>query len=168
MNFLTNHDENSWNGTINERYGDLQKAFAVLTYTVPGMPLVYSGQEVGLNHRLEFFEKDEIKWVDNSPLTAFYTQLDKLKHAHPALYAGVEAGTMNILNHTAPESVFAFTRTKGNDQLLVMLNLSRKPAQFKFDQPLTASYADAFTGETVKPVAPFTLKAGEYRVWVRK
>ena len=30
MNFLTNHDENSWNGTINERYGDLQKAFAVL------------------------------------------------------------------------------------------------------------------------------------------
>ncbi len=101
-------------------------------------------------------------------MTAFYTQLDKLKHAHPALYAGVEAGTMNILNHTAPESVFAFTRTKGNDQLLVMLNLSRKPAQFKFDQPLTASYADAFTGETVKPVAPFTLKAGEYRVWVRK
>lgn len=168
MNFLTNHDENSWNGTINERYGDLQKAFAVLTYTVPGMPLVYSGQEVGLNHRLEFFEKDEIKWVENSPLTAFYTQLDKLKHENQALYAGVDAGEMKILNHTAPESVFAFTRTKGNNQLLVMLNLSRKTVQFKLDRPLTDSYADAFTGEAVKTAAPFTLKAGEYRVWVKK
>jgi glycosidase len=45
MQFITNHDENSWNGTIEERLGDASKAMAVLTYTVPGMPLIYSGQE---------------------------------------------------------------------------------------------------------------------------
>lgn len=164
MNFLTNHDENSWNGTIGERYGDLQRAFAVLTYTVPGMPLIYSGQEVGLNHRLQFFEKDEIKWADDRKLTAFYTLLDKLKHENPALWAGADAGEMRILKHTAPEQVFAFTRTKGENQLLTLLNLSRKKATFKFDRPLTGSYKDAFTGNEVALPAVVTLQPAEYRV----
>jgi len=52
MNFITNHDENSWNGTVKERMGDAAAAFAVLSYTLPGMPLIYSGQEVGLDKRL--------------------------------------------------------------------------------------------------------------------
>ena len=57
MYFVTNHDENSWNGTIEERYGEAEKAFAVLAYTINGMPLIYSGQEYGNNNALEFFEK---------------------------------------------------------------------------------------------------------------
>ena len=48
MNFITNHDENSWNGTEFERMGDGVKAFATLSFTVPGMPLIYSGQELGI------------------------------------------------------------------------------------------------------------------------
>lgn len=168
MNFLTNHDENSWNGTIGERYGDLQKAFAVLTYTVPGMPLVYSGQEVGLNHRLQFFEKDEIKWEDNKKLTAFYTQLDKLKHENPALWAGIDAGSMKILVHNNTKQVFAFSRMKGDNELVVMLNLSRKPAIFKLAKPLTAPYVDAFTGNAVKLAPQMKLKSGEYKVFIKK
>lgn len=168
MNFLTNHDENSWNGTIEERFGDLQKAFAVLTYTAPGMPLVYSGQEVGLNHRLQFFEKDEIKWADDRKLTAFYTQLDKLKHENPALWAGIDAGEMQILEQTAPEQIFAFTRTKGENRLLILLNLSRKKATFKFSQPLTGTYADAFTGKDVNLPSAWTLKPAEYLVLLKK
>lgn len=168
MNFLTNHDENSWNGTIGERLGDLQRTFAVLTYTIPGMPLIYSGQEVGLNHRLEFFEKDEIKWADDRKLTDFYTQLDKLKHENPALWAGIDAGKMEILKHTAPEQVFAFVRTKGDNQLLTILNLSKEKVTFKFSQPLTASYVDAFTGKEVKLSSPLTMKPTEYQVLLKK
>ena len=47
MNFITNHDENSWNGTAQEKFGSGVNAFAVLTYTLPGIPLIYSGQEAG-------------------------------------------------------------------------------------------------------------------------
>ncbi len=65
MFFTSNHDENSWNGTEFERMGDdAAETFAVLTYMLPGMPLIYSGQEVGLNRRLQFFEKDSIDWAD--------------------------------------------------------------------------------------------------------
>ena len=58
MYFTSNHDENSWNGTVKERMGDAGEAMAILSYTVPGMGLVYSGQEAGLDKRLRFFEKD--------------------------------------------------------------------------------------------------------------
>jgi glycosidase len=62
MNFTSNHDYNSWHGTDHELYGPGFEAYAVLAATLPGIPLVYSGQEAGLNKRLAFFEKDRIDW----------------------------------------------------------------------------------------------------------
>ena len=58
VNFVSNHDENSWNGTIKESYGDAGHTFMAMNYTIPGMPLIYSGQEYDLSKRLHFFEKD--------------------------------------------------------------------------------------------------------------
>jgi glycosidase len=55
LNFTSNHDENSWNGTEFERMGDAAPAMAALSYLVPGMPLIYNGQEVGFDRRLAFF-----------------------------------------------------------------------------------------------------------------
>lgn len=57
MNMVTNHDLNSWEGTEFDRLGNLTEAFAVLSYTLPGMPLIYTGQETGMNRAFEFFEK---------------------------------------------------------------------------------------------------------------
>ena len=49
--FTSNHDENSWAGTVMERMGDAHKALAVLSATIDGMPLIYSGQEEPLRKR---------------------------------------------------------------------------------------------------------------------
>jgi len=83
MNFITNHDENSWNGTEFERMDDRWRAMAVLSYALKGMPLIYTGQEVGLSHRMKFFEKDSVNWQKDSAdyFTAFYTKLNALKAA---------------------------------------------------------------------------------------
>ena len=65
--FTSNHDENTWNGTEYEKYGDAAKAFAVFTFTWTGIPLIYSGQELPNLKRLKFFDKDCIEW--NEPLS---------------------------------------------------------------------------------------------------
>ncbi|MDE6527384.1 MAG: alpha-amylase, partial [Muribaculaceae bacterium] len=89
MNMITNHDLNSWEGTEFERLGNLQEAFAVLTYTLPGMPLIYTGQEVGLDRAFEFFEKDEpADWTARPEVGEFYKKLNTLKHTRKALRAG--------------------------------------------------------------------------------
>jgi len=116
MNFITNHDENSWNGTINERMGEAQKVMAGLMATLPGMPLIYSGQEVGLDKKLKFFEKDTIEWHE-SELRSFYTTLLQHKKRNKALYNGVAGGELNILNTSSPEKVFAFSRDNDGDRV---------------------------------------------------
>ena len=67
--FTTNHDENTWNGTEYEKYGEMAKALAVFSATWNGVPLMYNGQELPLlNKRLEFFEKDPIPWNGENKL----------------------------------------------------------------------------------------------------
>lgn len=128
MLFTSNHDENSWNGTVRERLGSAVNLFAMLSYTLPGIPLIYSGQEAGLDHRLAFFEKDEISWRDHE-LTGLYARLNQLKHDHPALHTGCMAdGGFRSLQpvHEDPQAL-VFLREGGGRSLLVAANLSTRP-----------------------------------------
>lgn len=126
MTFTSNHDENSWNGTDRELYGQGANAMAVLAATLPGMPLIYSGQEAGLDHRLAFFDKDRIDW-SNLGRTPFYTMLTQLKHRHPALASGMQGGNLEIIE-TGNAKIFAFRRAVPGDRVTVAVNLSAKPA----------------------------------------
>ena len=96
MHFTTNHDENSWNGTEYELFDGAAQTFTVLGYMLPGMPLIYSGQEAGLNKRLSFFDKDTIRW-DDYKLAGFFATLNKLKHGNKALWNGTAGGPLVIL-----------------------------------------------------------------------
>ena len=111
MNMITNHDLNSWEGTEFERLGNLQGEFAVLTYTLPGMPLIYTGQETGMNRAFEFFVKDvPPTWEPRNEYFTFYKTLNNLKHTEPALRAGVLGGKMDRYPTTDPD-LYIFSRT---------------------------------------------------------
>ena len=127
MRFTSNHDFNSWHGTDAELYGDAYPALAVLTFTLPGMPLIYNGQESRLSKRLEFFEKDAIDWKTYE-LSGFYRQLIALKHKHPALAAGQYGAPVRLLD--SPPDVVAFERRLGSDAVRVAVNLSKTPQDF--------------------------------------
>ncbi len=129
MTFTSDHDENSWAGSDQELYGEGFEAFAVLAATLPGMPLIYSGQEAGNTHRLAFFEKDAIDWKRYGR-TEFYAGLLKLKHDHPALANGADGGDLQLLE-TSDDHVFAFRRVKGRDRVTVVANLSATPRTIK-------------------------------------
>ena len=123
--FTTNHDENTWNGTEYEKYGEMAKALAVFSATWNGVPLMYNGQELPLlNKRLEFFEKDPIPWNGENKLENFYKKLFELKSKNPALRGGDDQAITQILKTSAPDQVLAYLRKNGNDEVLVILNLS--------------------------------------------
>lgn len=167
MHFTSNHDENSWNGTVKERMGKAGKVFAVLSATFPGMPLIYSGMEAGLDKRLEFFDKDEIDW-SSLPLEEFYTQLLSLKHDNPALWNGEFGGTIKLLNSNVPEQVIAFVREKEESQVVVILNLSGKAQEAEIDGgELNGNFSDIFSGTMVEAGAIFAqnLEPWAYRVY---
>jgi glycosidase len=127
MTFTSNHDENSWNGTDRELYGKGADAMAVLAATLPGMPLVYSGQESGLDHRLKFFDKDRIDW-GSYDRAGFYRNLLALKKRHPALTNSHEPGNLQLIDTGNPR-VFAFRRVAKGDRVTVVTNLSAAPVR---------------------------------------
>ncbi|MDR1503503.1 MAG: alpha-amylase [Prevotella sp.] len=167
MNFLTNHDENSWNGTEFERYGKGVETFAVLTYTLNGMPMIYTGQEVGMKKRLSFFEKDMVpSWTANAT-TAFYKKLNELKHTHPALRAGEIGGKLRFYTSSASKDILIYSREAAGKEIMVMLNLSGKNVTYQSNDALNRdNYVDYFSGKKVDKL-PNTLKAWEYRVFTR-
>ncbi|WP_299885133.1 alpha-amylase family glycosyl hydrolase [uncultured Lacinutrix sp.] len=124
MNFVTNHDENSWNGTVKERMGDAAEAMTALIYAAPGMPLIYSGQEYDLAHRLLFFEKDEIPHAKGN-MWAVLEKLGKLKNTNIALHGGKNAASYSRLD-TKNENVLAFERSKKNSSLIYVANFSNE------------------------------------------
>jgi len=138
MTFTSNHDENSWNGTDRELYGNGSRTMAVLAMTLPGMGLIYSGQEAGLDKRLAFFDKDFIDWSHLSQ-AEFYADLLTLKHRHPALTNELIAGNLQILKTDSPH-VFAFKRIAPHDHVTVIANLSDDPIVVKVEgQPKALS-----------------------------
>ncbi len=147
MEFTSNHDENSWNGTEYERLGDAVKTFAVFTYTIPGMPLIYNGQEVCMKKRLRFFERDTIDWVE-CEMREFYTTLNNMKADNEALFAGSDGGSMNRINGNDDKRVFAFTRESERNKLFVVLNFSAETVEFvPGGDEIQGLYTDVFSGE---------------------
>ena len=133
MYFTSNHDENSWNGTDVEMYGDNFQNFAVLSATIDGMPLVYSGQEAVLDKQLLFFEKDEIEWKDYA-LVDFYTDLLALNKRNEALWNGAHGA--NPIRISSPEGTYAYQRNKADFGVYVGLNNTQMTQEISF--PLEA------------------------------
>jgi len=137
IHFTSNHDENTWAGTVFDRMGDAHKPLAVLSATVQGMPLIYGGQEEPLRHRLEFFEKDNIDFK-NFAYGDFYSKLLSLKHRNKALWNG-DFGDTSPEFHTLDKDVIAFERKKEGDQVFVIINLSKKEKALSFPGHFTGT-----------------------------
>jgi 1,4-alpha-glucan branching enzyme len=169
MRFTTNHDENSWNGTEYKRMGDAAKTFAVLCFTIPGMPLIYNGQESGFNRSLKFFDKDIIDW-DHFQLSGFYTQLDKLKNENKALSAGAAGGKMIKVNTDNDKNIYSFLRVKDKNTVFVIFNLSSMEQKATLNgDSYAGDYKSLFDNQDIHLDGSLTvsLKPWEYRVYVK-
>lgn len=118
--FTSNHDENSWSGTEFELFGDALEAITALEWTLPNsQPLIYTGQEIGYNHRFEFFEKDHITNYQTNKYTNTYRKLIQLRREHPALRPG--EGSFEILS--TENNTLVFERRNEGDVVRVSVQL---------------------------------------------
>ena len=167
--FTSNHDENSWNGTELEKYGDMAKALAVFSCTWNGIPLIYTGQELPVTKRIKFFDKDTIHWSGNNELQDFYTTLLKLKSNNPALRSGDSSVQTFRIKTSDPQNIFAYLRKKEEREVLVLLNLSaQKDLHFDImDKNVTGIYKNIFSGAAndFTKEKSFEMQAWEFLVY---
>lgn len=168
MNFTSNHDENSWNGTEFERMGDAANLFAAFTYIVPGMPLIYTGQLSGNHHRLEFFEKDCIDRVENAPQYAMYQNLNELRKSNKALWSP-ELGAKMLRLPADNEQIFACVRPleNGKNTVIAIMNMSAEEQIVSIN---LTGYEGTYTAfncgeqKNLSATETMTLKPWEYRI----
>ncbi len=164
--YTSNHDENSWNGTEYEKYGIAAKPWAVFTFTWKGMPLIYSGQELPIHKRLQFFDKDLIEWNTKPALHDFYKSLNQLRQDHPVMING---STFNL--PSSHPGALAFIRMDEKETVLVVLNVSMQTIKMECaHEKLNGSFTQLFSNMTYQfnGAIHFELMPGDYFVYVKQ
>jgi len=170
MYFTSNHDENSWYGTDTELFGSAAESFIALSLVFRSVPLIYGGQEVGLNHRLKFFDKDSIVWKTH-PLANRYRALLRTKRNNSALWNGIAGANLVRLATTDDQNVFAFVRQKGADKVCGIFNISNSQRTVTVSTNIYSdTYRDIFSDSamTVTQNYTITLPARGYAVYEKR
>ena len=151
MSFTSNHDENSWSGSEQSRFGHALEVMMAMTFLMPStMPLIYTGQEVGYDHSFEFFDRDPIPMdaYRENHVTALYRRLTALKHSERALAAGERGGEVIEIENNAKDCIMTFVREVKGSRVVAIMNLSPYTIHADFRTGIYAgTYRDAITGE---------------------
>ncbi|MDG2917023.1 alpha-amylase family glycosyl hydrolase [Bisgaard Taxon 10/6] len=144
MLFTDNHDKNAWEGNQYLNFADALGVATVMTVLANGMPLVYSGQEAGLDRSLAFFDKDFIEWKPH-PNAELYRTLFSLKHKNRALRNGQRGGEMIRIPNSG-DKILSFYRESDGDRAVAILNFSDKRQMLKLQcDGIEGIYIDWFS-----------------------
>jgi len=155
MRFHTNHDKNAWDAPAVEKFGEDGLVLgAVLAGTLPGVPMLYNGEEVANKKRLDLFEKVPIDWGGKHTVRAVLQKLYELRKKNHALSRGsmIRAVSQN------DQDVYAFFRVAGKEKIFVVLNFSAQPRFTSVHIPMERIFPgrksfvlrEVFRGETTE------------------
>jgi glycosidase len=170
LNFTTNHDENSWKGSAIERLHYFLEPLTVISFMIPGIPLIYSGQEAGNHKRLMFFDKDEIEWKEDK-MTTFFQTLITIRKNNPALWASSVKSSFQMIETNYPKMIAAFRRVFKKNEVLVVCNLSDKELTVKLKTDgNAASYQERFLHQSfsINEIMSLQLSPFDYRVFTKQ
>lgn len=125
IRFTTNHDESAWDATpmtlFNGKNGSL--AASVASFFINGVPLLYTGQEVGRQNKVSFFSNTPIDWNTNPDmLLAYQNLLDFYKTSNAAKKGTLTAYPSN--------DILCFKKVFNDESLLIFINMRNSSISF--------------------------------------
>lgn len=162
LRFTTNHDETAWDETPIELFGGKQGALAasVITMFMGGVPLLYNGQEVGLNVHLPIFSRYPINWTLNPDMAAEYKRLLQFYISTPAL----RKGDMTAFSNS---DLVVFQREAGSQRVLVAVNVRNAQKEWAIPAALqNTAWKNFHSGESLTLETSRTFQPFEYFVLI--
>jgi len=159
VRYVSNHDVNIYEGTPRELFGQRGSiaAFVVAAY-MKSVPMIYNGQEIGYDSRLEFFSRTPIDWNQ-----ADYAIQEEYK-AIVDFFNRSEAIRKGDFNGYSTDDIAAFTREHGNEKILILSNLRHRNIDFAVPANVQGAADDVFQGGEVNVGSQVRLAPFEYRV----
>ena len=172
LSFTSNHDENSWSGSEQSRFGEALEAMTALAFVLPkSLPLIYTGQEIGYDHSFAFFDKDAMPSFEPNRATERYRRLCEMKHSFPALRSADLGGSFVEIDNNAPDCLLTFVRENEQGRVVYIANLSPYKVFSDFHTGAYAGeYLDVATGEqtTLYEHTWGDIEPWDYRLLVQK
>jgi cyclomaltodextrinase / maltogenic alpha-amylase / neopullulanase len=110
--------------------------------TMPGAPCIYYGDEIGMTGGHEPGSRGAFPWHDEESwdhdLHDFYKRAIAMRHQHPALRTG------GFKNLHARGNIYAFARTLGDEEMIVVFNIGVRTSTVDLKMPDTTASADKF------------------------
>ncbi|AFC29750.1 glycosidase [Paenibacillus mucilaginosus 3016] len=120
----------------------LTKPAASILLTVEGVPSIMMGQEFNertLDTWTSLFHEYQLDWNRfDEELYAHYKALIHLRTSHAALWEG----ELEFVGHSE-DSVLTYIRRRGNEEFLIVVNVSEKPRGIWFEE---RRFADTYAG----------------------
>jgi cyclomaltodextrinase / maltogenic alpha-amylase / neopullulanase len=150
LRFINNNDTGR---RFIERFGlPLTKVAATLLFTLPGLPLIYNGDEAGAVFA-PYDEGPPIRWNDAGELASHYRKLALLRRQS----APLRGAQLQLLRTNRDEAVLAYLRpgASSGDDLLVLLNFSDEPIRVRGLDAATRATFERFRRSHDLALAPY-------------
>lgn len=121
------------------------KIIVALQFTIPGVPLIYYGDETGVTGGKDPDNRKSYPWENEDvDLIGFYKRIAQIRNGQDAL----KKGDFNIFD--TEEDIFAFERVYENERIVVVVNVSNAQKVVR-GITLEGTYLDLFNeGEKYK------------------
>jgi hypothetical protein len=162
MRYIINHDTASENAPAS-LYGSADGALAafVLSAFLPGVPMIYSSQEVAYAQKINFFNYVLMDWNANAAVTAAYTRIMKA-YSETEKYRGsapqlIESGQVATVLYKA-----------GTRRLLVLVNTGSSDVTAKVPmETVGLNFKDMISGMTTSLPSTLSLGGYGYKIYVK-
>lgn len=150
--FTSNHDENSWSGSSEQRFKKSLRCISALTFMLPaGTPLIYTGEEYGYDHSFNFFEKDSMPSMKKNDVTRFYEKMCALRHSLTSLDMFRSGDNFMEIITNASRDLFAFRWQNSEKEIICIFNVSPWVIEGNFDVCNTSGiYMDYLSGKEIE------------------
>ncbi|MFH5797210.1 alpha-amylase family glycosyl hydrolase [Haladaptatus sp. CMAA 1911] len=140
LRYVENHDEPRYRDECGR---EALKAAAAATFTLPGAPMIYYGQERGMTEY-----RGTMCWADgDDELTAFHRSLSAAREEYPVLRDGT---VERVEWESGSSDVVAFARETDSERVVVALNFSERAQAVRIGE--RTETVDLVTGEAVPTV----------------
>ncbi len=146
LRFTTNHDESAWDATpitLFDGQAGATAASVVMTF-MGGVPMIYTGQEVGTSQTVPFFSNDPIEW-DNNP-----EMLQQYKNFMEVYTSSEAAKSINFTGHFSSDDVVCFEKEQAANKILVIANIRDEFVSFELPSFLqNSTWTDAISEDEI-------------------
>ncbi|NVN19060.1 alpha-amylase [Muricauda sp. HICW] len=160
VRYTSNHDVNLSDGTPIDLFGGVEGSMAsfVVAACMKSVPMIYNGQEIGYDQRLQFFTKTPIDWTQaNNELLEEYKQIIEFRKNSPAIQHGTYSGYSS-------DNVVAFTMEAANESVLVLSNVRNEEVSYLMPPKLKGEWENALNGSSMNLETSVSLSPYSYLI----